>query len=128
MQRDPFLVSKAEAAMIDQSVVNQLLQTMGALGADVRNLSAQVGKMDDKVADLKTGQTSLKGRLDDLSQDVAEIKPSIAKFEATYQRGVGAKALVKLMWTVGVAAFTAAGYAVGHYWYLIRDTSLGRFL
>ena len=114
--------------MIDQSVVNQLLQTMGALGADVRNLSAQVTKLDDNVEDLKTGQGSLKGRLDDLSQDVGEIKPSIAKFEATYQRGLGAKALVRVMWTVGVAGMTGAGYAVGHYFHFLRDTPLGRFL
>lgn len=91
------------------------MQTLGALGADVRNLAESVahnGRVSDSI---KHDLTGLTGRLDVLSTDVSVIKPAIAKFEETYQRSIGARALVRAMWGALVALIGAASVYIVHY-------------
>ena len=70
-------------------------------------------RLHDKVDELKSEQQTLKDTVKRQTDELAEIKPAIKRFEADRQRREGANSLVKLLWAGIIAFATGLGY-VGH--------------
>jgi DNA repair exonuclease SbcCD ATPase subunit len=68
-------------------------------------------RLHDKIDELKSQQQGLEETVKKQTEELAEIKPAIKRFEAQRQRQEGAASLFKLLW-MGVVAFaTGLGYA-----------------
>jgi DNA repair exonuclease SbcCD ATPase subunit len=78
-----------------------------------RRLYDKVEELKAQQEELARQQQDLTGKLAKQTEELAEIKPAIKRFEAQRQRAEGARSLIKLMW-MGIVAFaTGLGY-VGH--------------
>jgi uncharacterized membrane protein len=69
--------------------------------------------LHDKFDELKTEMTETRGRVGQMSNELAEIKPAIKRFEAQRQRQEGASSAMKVIWGAVVVFATGLGYA-GH--------------
>lgn len=66
-----------------------------------------------KFDELKGEMASTKSRVGQMTDEIAEIKPAIKRFEAQRQREEGGRSAAKLIWMAIVAFATGLGY-VGH--------------
>lgn len=67
--------------------------------------------LHEKFEELKTEMTETKGRVGQMTEEMAEIKPAIKRFEAQRQREEGASSAVKVIWGAVVVFATGLGYA-----------------
>ncbi len=97
-------------------------RAIGSLESSVRHLTETWQRQDkeaadgrrrlhEKIEELTSQQAALTGKVGKQTEELAEIKPAIKRFEAQRQRQEGAASLFKVLW-LGVAAFaTGLGYA-----------------
>lgn len=104
--------------------VHEMSRTIGSLEATVRNLTdtwqrqereASEGRrrLHEKVGELKSQQEGLEATVKQQTEELAELKPAIKRFEAQRQRQEGARSLMKVGWAAIVAFATGLGY-IGH--------------
>jgi hypothetical protein len=85
-----------------------------------RTATAGRRAVHDKLEELGKAQGVTSTKLGHLTDEFAEIKPAVKRFEAQRQRSEGGRSMVKLLWG-GLLAFLAGlGYAahdlLGFFW------------
>lgn len=104
--------------------IHEMSRAIGSLESSVKTLTTTWAEQDreasegrrilyGKVDELKSQQGTLTSRLAQLTDEFAEIKPAIRRFEIQRQRAEGASSLRKLIWT-GIVTFAAGLGYVGH--------------
>jgi len=109
--------------------MNDLYRRIGGLQSSVETLTKTWGEQDRqategrrelyrKVDELKTEVTKMTGRVDQLAEDVSEIKPAVKNFEATKNRGQGERNIIRIVWSILVAGVGALAYVINDWIHL----------
>lgn len=105
-------------------------QALGDLQGTVRAMAEQWRQQEtaategrhalrDKVEELKTEVTRMTGRVDQLSVDVAEIKPAVKTIEAKDHRGQGERNIIRIIWGILIAGISAVAYVISDWVHLL---------
>lgn len=104
--------------------IHQVSAELGALKKAVEMMTATWRDQERAATDgrralhqkfdkLKEEMTETKDRVGQMTNEMAEIKPAIKRFEAQRQRAEGASSAIKVIWAAIVVFATGLGY-VGH--------------
>lgn len=121
---------------MNDGAIHQMSAAIGGLQADVRNLKDSIDGLNriwgdreeaatagrrvvhEKVDLLRNDFIHLSAEVENVSVDIAEIKPAIEEFKGARQRQIGARHLGKFIWGLFLSAAGAAGYAIGEWLHL----------
>jgi|SRR5579859_7344069 len=117
--------------------IHQMSEAIGGLKSDVRSLKDSIDNLNrvwgqreeaategrrqvhEKVDNLRQDFTRLSAEVENVSQDIVEIKPAIDEFKNARQQAIGAHKLGKLIWGAMLTAAGLSGWAISetlHLW------------
>lgn len=110
--------------------IHQMSAAVGGLQADVKGLKESIDNLNrvwgvredaattgrrivhEKVDQLRTDFTRLSAEVENVSNDLIEIKPAIDIFKTARERQIGAQRLGKLLWAAFLGLAGIAGAAI----------------
>lgn len=111
---------------MESGTIHEMSRILGGLQSEIRTLTQQWSEREaaavtdrhelrDKFDQMRGDFTSVEARVENLSKDVAEIKPDIQLFRTIRDQQIGAQRFGWKLWGALVAAAGAFGWIVHAY-------------